>query len=143
MAEQRTVSGACLCGAVRFEIGLPTSFCVHCHCSMCRRAHAAGYVTWVGVPVKRLSFLQGEESLSEYRSSSHGVRRFCSACGSQLFCELANEPGSIDIPLAVLEGEIDRAPQAHIYFDSGAEWAQVDDGLPRLGGPTGSKPLGP
>ena len=126
---------------MRFEIGLPTSFCVHCHCSMCRRAHAAGYVTWVAVPVERLRFLKGEERLTEYSSSSHGLRRFCSACGSQLFCELSTEPGSIDIPLAVLDGEIDRAPQAHIFFDSGASWAQVDDGLPRLGGRTGSEPL--
>ena len=44
------VQGACLCGAVRFQVTLPTLFCVHCHCTMCQRNHGAAYVTWFGVP---------------------------------------------------------------------------------------------
>lgn len=33
-----TVTGACLCGAVRFEADRPPRRITHCHCSMCRRA---------------------------------------------------------------------------------------------------------
>ena len=43
------VTGSCLCGAVSFEFELPTLFAGHCHCTMCQRAHGAGFVTWVGV----------------------------------------------------------------------------------------------
>ena len=28
------VTGSCFCGAVKFEIELPTLFCGHCHCSI-------------------------------------------------------------------------------------------------------------
>ena len=46
MNESTKVEGGCLCGAVRFSLELPSKWCAHCHCSMCRRAHGAGYVTW-------------------------------------------------------------------------------------------------
>jgi hypothetical protein len=49
----------------------------------------------------------------------------------------------VDIPLASVEGSIDRAPQVHVYFDSRAPWVVVSDDLPRLGGPTGIEPLEP
>ena len=40
-----------------------------------------------------------------------------------------------------MEGEIDRAPQAHVFFDSHKGWVTVDDGLPRLGGESGDQPI--
>ena len=136
-----SVPGSCLCEAVRFEIELPTSVCGHCHCSVCRRNHGASYVTWIGVPRTQLRMLAGEEVLTRFASSPHGVRSFCSRCGTSIFCELDHDPDTIDIPLAIMDGEIDRAPQAHIYFDDRASWVAVGDALPRLGGETGMQPI--
>jgi hypothetical protein len=135
------VHGSCLCGAVRFAVELPVLFCGHCHCSMCRRAHGAGYVTWIGAARERFSFLGGEERLTRYRSSEHGTRSFCRTCGSTLFCELTTRPGVIDIVLANLDATSDIVPQAHVYFDDRAEWVRVGDDLPRFGGNTGVEPL--
>ena len=135
------VRGACLCGKIQFEVELPTLFCAHCHCSMCRRAHGAGFVTWIGVRKEQLRFVKGQDGLKTYPSSEHGIRQFCSTCGSSLFCELESEPGTVDIVLANLDGPIDREPQVHVYYDSGVSWAQNDDALPKLGGKTGSEPL--
>ena len=136
------VSGGCLCGAVRFEIDLPTHFCAHCHCSMCRRNHGAGYVTWIGVPPAQLRLLAGEEKLVRYRSSEHGERKFCGACGTSLFCTNSQFPERVDIPLANLEGPIDKEPQAHIFFSDRAPWVVVvGDSLPHFGGTSGYEPL--
>ncbi len=131
------VDGACLCGAVAFHIELPTSACVHCHCTMCQRNHGAGYVTWIALPMAQLTFDQGEQELVRYESSAHGSRSFCSRCGTSLLCVSSQRPDEVDIPLANLVGEIDRKPQLHIYFSDRASWTHVDDGLPRLGGATG------
>lgn len=139
--ETQTVSGACFCGVVRFQVELPSLFCGHCHCSMCRRAHGAGYVTWFAVPNERFKFLRGPDRLVRYRSSDHGTRSFCGTCGSTLFCESTRHPNVIDIVLANMEGKIDIAAQAHFYFDDRADWVQVLDNLPRLGGKTGMEPL--
>ena len=134
------VTGRCLCGAVRFEVELPTLFCAHCHCTMCRRGHGAGYVTWFGVLYERFRIVDGEARLTRYRSSDHGTRTFCATCGSTLFCESTNHPAWIDIVLANMEGAIDRGPEAHLYTDDGAAWVRVGDELPRFGGTTGLEP---
>ncbi len=138
--DSQSVSGKCFCGAVRFEIDFPTMFCAHCHCSMCRRAHGAGYVTWLGVPFEQFRVVAGTDRLVRYRSSDHGTRSFCGTCGSTLFYESTQHPEAIHIVLANVDAPIDRAPQFHVFFDNRAPWVQVSDDLPRLGGETGMEP---
>ncbi len=133
------VTGSCFCGAVKFEIELPTLFCGHCHCSMCRRPHGASFVTWTGVPPERFRITAGEQDIARFGSSEKGTRSFCRNCGSQMFCQ--TEPEVIDIALAALHGKIDRRPEAHYYYDSRADWTVVNDDLPKLGGKSGMEPL--
>ena len=134
-----TVPGSCFCGAVKFEIELPTLFCGHCHCSMCRRPHGASFVTWTAVPPERFRFTSGDQNITRFQSSENGTRSFCKICGSQMFCQ--TEPEVIDVALAALHGKIDREPEEHYYFDSRADWTVVNDDLPKLGGTTGDQPL--
>jgi len=140
MSDQK-VSGHCLCGSIRYTVKLPSLVCAHCHCSMCRRNHGAGFVTWFAVPRGQLSMESGAEELVRYRSSEHGSRSFCKRCGTSLFCDNAAHPDQVDIALGTVDGPIDRAPQLHIFFDSRADWVAVADELPRLGGKTGVEPL--
>ena len=134
------IRGACLCGAIRFVVTMPTLFCGHCHCSMCRRNHGAAFVTWFAVPRSQVSIESGSDQLTRYESSEHGSRSFCRHCGSSLFCVSTRHPEIIDIPLANMEGAIDRLPESHLYFDDRASWTIVADDLPRLGGPSGLEP---
>lgn len=128
------VSGSCLCGTVEFHVELPTLFCGHCHCSMCRRNHGAAYVTWLGVPYHQFGVDAGSEVLVRHASSEHGSRTFCGRCGSSLFCENSEHPDHIDIVLANMDGPIDKAPQFHIHYDSRADWTAIGDELPRIPG---------
>ena len=141
MTAGTRVAGACLCAEVRFSVALPTLFCGHCHCSMCRRSHGAGFVTWFSVPREAFSLDAGSESLVRYESSSHGARSFCGRCGSSLLCESTHHPDRIDVVLANMQGPIDRSPQIHSYFDDRADWVVIGDELPRLGGETGMEPV--
>ena len=140
MPEDKTVDGGCLCGAVRFGVTLPTKFCGHCHCTMCQRNHGAAFVTWLAVDRSQLDVKEGSSELVRYQSSEHGTRSFCSRCGTSLFCENAAHPDQVDIPLANMDGPIDRAPQLHIHVDSQTDWVALGDTLPRLGGKTGLEP---
>jgi hypothetical protein len=135
-----SVVGGCLCSAVRIEIDLPTNWCAHCHCSMCRRAHGAGYVTWVSVPRAQFRIVRGEAELVRYRSSEAATRSFCRTCGSTLLFESERWAGEVHVARANL-GEIDRAPQVHAFYSDKADWVAVDDDLPRRGGKTGVEPL--
>jgi hypothetical protein len=79
-----SMTGHCLCGAVRFTAeDVDTSFHT-CHCGMCRR--------WAGGPmfaatVGNVQF-DGEENINVFDSSDWGQRGFCRRCGSKLFYRL-------------------------------------------------------
>lgn len=108
---------------------------------MCRRAHGAAFVTWVGVEAARLRVTSGEAALVRFASSPGATRSFCGTCGSALFFESKRWAGEIHVARANVEGALDREASAHAFFDSGAPWVHVDDGLPRFGGTSGTEPL--
>lgn len=128
-----TAAGACQCGLVRFQVTLPSKWAAHCHCRMCQRAHGAAFVTWFGVDSGAALIDDPQRVLRWYPSSTGAERGFCSRCGSPLFFRSARWPDELHIARAQIEGEIDRLPEAHVYWDSHVGWAQPDlgDGLPR------------
>ena len=134
MGDRGVVSGGCLCGAVRFEAELPTRWCAHCHCSMCRRAHGAGYVTWAGFPSSQFRLRQGGEQLTWYASSPGARRGFCRACGSTMLFESERWAGETHVALGCLDGPIDRRPQANVFFDTHVDWMPIDETLKTVPG---------
>ena len=123
------VPGACLCGAIQYEIDLPTLGAVHCHCTMCRRWNGAGYTTWCAVEKDRLRILSGEAQLHRYQSSDHAGRFFCSVCGSSLFGDSSRTPEIQYIVMGPLKGEIDVAPLGHQCIESKVSYITIGDDL--------------
>ena len=121
-AADSHIEGGCLCGAVRLRVGLPTLWAAHCHCSMCRRAHGAAFVTWVGIAADRFEFTSGAQHLVRYRSSAEATRSFCGTCGSSLTFESTRWPGEVHVVLANLDAAIDREPDAHVYWADRVPW---------------------
>lgn len=139
MSDQKIVEGGCFCGAVKLKVKLPVKWVAHCHCSMCRRAHGAAFVTWAGnrdidVDVK------GREHLVRFASSEDATRDHCRVCGTQLLFRGDRWPGEVHIPRALL-GDVEKEPQSHVFFSDAVSWVHVDDHLPKKGGKTGTEPL--
>ncbi len=130
-------SGRCLCGEIEFTATLPSKWVAHCHCTMCRRAHGAAFVTWVGVHEDSCRIDDPAARLRWYRSSGPAERGFCSQCGSTLFFRSSRWPGELHIALANFSDPVDRAPQLHVFWDSHVDWVSIDpaDGLPRRDAP--------
>jgi hypothetical protein len=129
MSENQTVSGGCLCGAVKFSAELPSKWCAHCHCTMCRRAHGAGYVTWVGFEDSQFRIETGEDRLRWFASSENAQRGFCATCGSTMFFRSSKWAGEIHIALASIADPIDRKPQANVFHATHVDWMPLDDAL--------------
>ena len=94
---------------------------------MCRRAHGAAFVTWVGVAAERFEITAGADQLNCYRSSPAATRRFCRTCGSSLTFESTRWPGEVHVVLANLDGPIDREPDAHVYWADHVSWGDWRD----------------
>lgn len=121
------LAGGCLCRAIRYQAaGEPFSRAV-CHCTTCQKAHAAPMVAFFSVRRADL-VLSGEPS--RFRSSAHGERLFCGACGMQLLFEDARYPDEIDVSTSTLDDPALAAPQFHIWTRSQQPWLKLADGLP-------------
>ena len=137
MSESKTegsVPGACLCGAIQYQIDLPTQGSIHCHCTMCRRWNGAGYTSWCAVQKDHLRILSGEDRLVRYQSSDHAGRFFCSVCGSSLFGDSSRTPDAMYIVMGPLQAEIDVAPMAHTSIENKAYYIAIGDDLPQVEG---------
>lgn len=131
----------CLCRSVHLELALPSLWAAHCHCSLCRRAHGAAFVTWVGFKKEGVRLVSGEEWLTDYASTPGAKRSFCRRCGSTLLFQGDRWPDECHVVRANIEGELDRVPSAHVFFDDRAKWIELEDGLKRFGGVSGTEPL--
>jgi hypothetical protein len=81
MADIETMTGGCLCGAVRYEARNVSPHYHACHCGMCRRW---GGGPFLGVDAASVQF-ESEASILRYSSSEWAARGSCADCGSSLF----------------------------------------------------------
>lgn len=80
-ASHSSMTGGCVCGAVRFS-GTPKEMHMDaCHCGICRRWSAGPFMS-VNVPDLKVG---DASALGSYASSEHAERQFCRTCGSALF----------------------------------------------------------
>lgn len=133
--------GRCLCGSIEFDVAFPTKWCAHCHCSLCRRAHGAGFVTWFGVATSQFSVTKGHDKLKWYASSPQANRGFCMKCGTTMFFSSLRWSDEMHIALAVMTSDIDREPAAHVFVDDRVDWVSLDDQLKHFGGLSGTEPV--
>lgn len=136
-------SGSCLCGEIKYKVKKPIKFVVHDHCSICRRAHGAAFVTWCGVSSESEQFelLAGAQSLQSYKFSESSDRQFCKICGSQLFFRSTRWPSEVHFTRASIHQEMTELPKAHVFFSDKANWFDLKHDLPKFGGSTGMEPL--
>ena len=79
---ERTLTGSCQCGGVRFEAVASLDSPIACNCSRCRRLGSVLVFT----PRSKFTLLSGEGNLVEYLFDKHAIsHRFCATCGIQCF----------------------------------------------------------
>jgi len=101
---------------------------------MCRKAHGAGYVTWVGFEQEQVSFTKDTDQLAWHDSSPGAQRGFCRQCGSSMFFRSERWTGELHIALGCIDDEMDRKPQANVFFDRHVDWMPIDETLKQVEG---------
>ncbi len=87
---------------------------------MCRKAHAAPYVSWLIVPVESFKYTTKEPRLLQ--SSQHGARYFCPDCGTHLACANDSHPQIIDVTVGSLDDPKDVVPKKDTFSDTQLPW---------------------
>jgi hypothetical protein len=122
--------GACLCGAITFEVAPPYRWFAHCHCSMCRKHSGSFHGTGVGVSRERFRWLSGEDQIAHYRATGAFERPYCRRCGSVVPAE-SHEPDVMHVPAGLIEGDIGERPRTHIFVASKTSLETITDSLPQ------------
>ena len=124
-------TGGCLCGKVRYELDRKFLNAIHCHCSMCQRAHGGAYSTHLAFRADQLNWLTGRELLVAYESSKGAYREFCSACGSHILIHGQTGDDSLSIPAGTLDGDPPITDLGQIFVDDRLHWATPDPAAPQ------------
>jgi hypothetical protein len=103
--------GGCFCGAIRYEFDSGDYPAANCHCTMCRRIHAAPFVSWLVVPTPQFRYTAGRPAM--LRSSDRGTRYFCSSCGTHVVCINDAHPDVTDVAV----GSLDAPESVSVGFD--------------------------
>lgn len=84
MAEAKTYSGSCHCGAVAFDVEMDVSGALKCNCSICHRLGAV----WAFAPRTSFKLKAGDAKLGDYQFGKKSLHhRFCTSCGNEAFAE--------------------------------------------------------
>lgn len=123
--------GSCLCQRVQYRIHGPMTDVLNCHCSMCRKLHAAAFRTRAKVASKDWEWVSGESLVKYYESSPGEHKGFCSECGSSLLTRFDQHPEVVGFPLGTLDTDPGVRAARHVFVGSKAPWFDITDPLPQ------------
>lgn len=134
MSATASLTGGCLCGAIRFELTAPPTSAGYCHCTRCQRRTGAAASPQARIDGGTLRLLRGEERLKIWRHPDGGFEKhFCGECGAHLFSRNPDDHAQMSVRLGAFDGDPGVRPSFRAFVDYAAAWEAIpDDGLQRL-----------
>jgi len=128
-----TITGRCLCAAVRYRTEARPIITRLCWCRLCQYIATGNAAVSVCFPSAGM-IIQGEmrdyQSVADSGNKMH--RRFCPLCGTHLFSEAESRPHLIFVRAGTLDdGEIAR-PAITIWTAQAPSWACIDTRFPSV-----------
>jgi len=127
-----TITGGCLCGAVRFTIEAEPMAARTCWCRLCQSLGGGSATVNICFPTDALT-MTGEVRIYEsVADSGNAMRRgFCPTCGTPLTSAAESRPHLIFIRSGALDDPNLLGPQATIWTSQAPDWACISDAIPR------------
>jgi hypothetical protein len=95
---EKTYTGGCHCGEVRFEVTADISSVVSCNCSLCQKRGAL----WAFVPAESFALRAGLEDLRDYQFGKKTIHHlFCPQCGVGAFSRGRSPQGGETVAINV------------------------------------------
>lgn len=139
-----TISGGCLCGAVRYQTDADPIVTRLCWCRVCQYLALGNAAVSVCFPTEGMSVTGEMRDFASVADSGNRMhRRFCPNCGTQLFSEAEARPHLIFVRAGTLDDPEIARPAATIWTASAPSWACIDETLPKWEGqppPVAAKP---
>ena len=131
----KTITGGCMCGAVRYEISAEPMMAGHCHCRACQQAGGTAKCSAFFVPTDAIK-ITGEVRYfgSPTDSGNTSNRGFCPTCGSRLVGGSTGMPGMTGVMAGSLDDPSLFKPTMDVFTDSAQPWDHMDPELAKFPG---------
>jgi adhesin HecA-like repeat protein len=128
-----TLTGSCLCGAIRYTISAPVHELRACHCTHCQKASGAGGSVNAVVPSDAFKITQGTPKRYAGKADSGRTlyRHFCGDCGSPIYSQRETNPGMVVVRAGGIDNAGDMKITAHIWTNSARPWSYMDPAATR------------
>ena len=122
-----TITGGCLCGAVRWTADGPPRRVTHCHCPSCRKATGAVVATFATFERKQVVW---GGTPARYGSGDIAWREFCPKCGTSLSFNYKPSAERIFIALGSFDDPSVAPASFHDHRRQKVTWLHIDQHLP-------------
>jgi len=126
-----TLSGGCLCGAIRYSISQPLEKIIACHCTHCQKASGSGASHNAVVPTSAVSFTKGTPKMYADTAASGNIlkRFFCGDCGSPIYSQREKVPEMMVLKVGTLDAPNDMKLVMNIWTNSARPWMYREPAL--------------
>jgi hypothetical protein len=133
MAE--TITGGCLCGALRYEAQGEPVFSGYCCCDDCQKASGSGFAPFMGFPAPALTIAGAARSYTHKLSDGReAVRNACIICCSLVFGGIYGKDEMHTIYAGTLDDPSLFKPGMAINVRFKPDWVILPEGIPQFEG---------
>lgn len=126
------ITGACLCGAVRFRYRGEIGPAAYCHCADCRRTTGSAFNISIGMDRDTFEITAGAPRAFTKTADSGNelTRHFCGDCGSPVYTSSPVQPDRVYVKAGLLDDPSLVRPARQAWTASKVAWADIDPALP-------------
>lgn len=134
---QKTLTGRCVCGLVRYRLKSGPLFVHCCHCLWCQRETGSAFALNAMIETDRVLIEAGTPDIVATPSNSGKGQKVarCPQCRIALWSHYA---GAGDLVAFVRVGTLEEphllSPDIHIFTASKQPWVAIPDGVPAVPG---------
>jgi len=135
MTTIESVTGGCLCGAVRYRVSAQPIATRICWCRVCQYFACGNASVNVGFPSNAITVegeLRDHRSIADSGNVMH--RRFCPDCGTHVFSDAESRPHLTFVRVGTLDNREIAKPSMVIWTASAPSWACIDSAVPQVEG---------
>ncbi len=124
---KNSITGGCLCGAIRYESTKAPHNAGYCHCTMCQKGLGNLFGTFVSFKTASFRYLTHEPNW--YVRSDRIKRGFCGICGSPIAYQQP-DTDQVAIWIGTLDDPESYEPRVHVHTDTKISWVDIHPNLP-------------
>jgi len=121
------LTGACACGALRYELTRPPMFTHCCHCTQCRKLTGSAFALNTIIENDCIKILSGAVIVTSGPSESgrpHDIYR-CASCQTAVWSDYGRRPNYRFVRVGTLDNSDAVKPDVHIFTRSKLDWVVI------------------